>query len=101
FDPGFDTSRTAVARVDLSMDKMDEARGRTALDAMLSAARQSPGVELAALASAVPAVSSATWSRVSADGQSNAKGTYSAVAFVSPGFFATLGIGLREGRDFR
>ncbi|HEX5071063.1 MAG TPA: ADOP family duplicated permease [Vicinamibacterales bacterium] len=100
FDPGFDTSRTAVASVDLSMDKLDEAHGRAALAAMLRAAQQSPGVEQAALASRVPAVTPPRFARLGADGQSDPKGPYAAIASVSPGFFATLGIGLRQGRDF-
>jgi hypothetical protein len=82
------------------MDRIDESRGRVVLNAMLRAASESPGVEQAALASAVPAVTPPRWSRLSADGQSNARGPYSAMAAVSPGFFATLGIGLRQGRDF-
>jgi predicted permease len=107
FNPGYDISTGAMASVNMAMHKYDEAQGRRLLGRLLEAARQIPGVESAALTSAVPAASERAFTNyLLSEGQplklSNgfAHGWPALIARVSPGFFRTLRLPLRRGRDF-
>ena len=66
---------------------------------MLERARALPGVRGAALTELLPLSNRAMADTFVADGEPKAEGTEVFYATVSPGFFATLGIGLVAGRD--
>jgi predicted permease len=102
FDPGYEMSAGAMASVDFSLHKIDEVRGRAVLSRMLEAARRLPGVERAALASALPAAGPSRYASLLPEGQVSAgrADVYAGSAQVSPGFFQTVGIPIRRGRDF-
>lgn len=91
-----------MASVDFSMHKIDEARGRLVLGRMLDAARQMAGVEHAALASAVPAGGPTRYVslRPEVSPLGGRTDLYAGSSTVSAGFFGTLVIVLRRGRDF-
>jgi hypothetical protein len=69
FDPGYDTSNGAMASVDLSMQDIDEAHGRSLLSRLLEGARRVPRAQDAALASIVPAAGPGDTRRVFPDDQ--------------------------------
>jgi predicted permease len=108
FNPGYDISSGAMASVDMALHKFDEVRGRRLFGRLLDAARQMPGVQSAVLTSGLPATGhSGAISYLLAEGQApvrffhgQALGWSAGCARVSPGFFQTLRIPLRRGRDF-
>jgi putative ABC transport system permease protein len=99
FDPGFDTQTGVAATIDLSLQRIDDARGRVSLARLLDGLRQMPGAESAALTSALPTRPSRQ-TPVVRDDRLGPADTRSYDIQTSPGFFATLGIPLRRGRDF-
>jgi predicted permease len=108
FNPGYDLSSGAMATVDMALHKFDEVRGRRLLGRLLDAAREMPGVQSAVLTSGLPATDQVGGvSYLLGEGQPPVKffhgrplGWYAECARVSPGFFQTLRIPLRRGRDF-
>lgn len=108
FNPGYDISGGAMASVDMALHKFDEVRGRRLLGRLLDAARQMPGVQSAVLTTGLPATGqSGGCSYLLGEGQPPVRffqgqplGWPAGCARVSPGFFQTLRIPLRRGRDF-
>ena len=102
-DPGFRTKDRLVLATPLPRQKYPKAEALTTFaDAALARMRALPGVESAALASLVPlAGEDQVWGfwihgRASSEGD----GDGSALFYrVSPGYFGTMGIPLRAGRD--
>lgn len=66
---------------------------------LLAVVSRVPGVAAAAAASAVPYIGSSAKERIHADGASGADIAVDRIA-ASPGLFATLGVPIRDGRDF-
>jgi putative ABC transport system permease protein len=108
FNPGYDISSGAMASVDMALHKFDETRGRRLLERLLDAAREMPGVQSAVLTSGLPATDqSGVIGYLLGEGQPPVRFLYgrpfgwsAGCATVSPGFFQTLRIPLRRGRDF-
>jgi putative ABC transport system permease protein len=104
----FDASRMATAGVDLSLHGYDESSGRLFFDRLLTGARKIPGVESAALASAVPGGVDQAEAEVSpliAEDSAtrptgNPRRIRASVAIVSPALTDTLELPLRRGRQF-
>ena len=101
-DPGFRAEGVLTLRTTLPMPKY-EATGRRAqfYRSVLDGVRQLPGVANAAYISFLPMVMrGGIWS-ITTDGrpENPAESRSASLRFVSPGFFATLGIPLRLGRD--
>jgi len=104
-DPGYRLERIYSARVSLNSpayaDPVVQARLYTRLVERL---RQTPGVESAAAVLMRPLSGEIGWDyRFRIEGQSAEAAVanpYSNFEAVSPGYFQTLGIGLRAGRDF-
>jgi len=110
FNPGYDLSSGAMASVNMALHRIDETHGRRLLEGLLEAARQMPGVQAAALTSALPAAVAVGPNDVTGDllgedqpsqfSNGRAHGWVAFYARVSPGFFQALRIPLRRGRDF-
>jgi predicted permease len=102
-DPGFDHEKVAVLTVDLGAQGYDEARAREFHRRMLERASALPGVERATLASGVPLSQGGFLRTVFPEGvdtSDRANGKLVQLNTVEPGYFQTMGIALRRGRDF-
>ena len=101
-DPGFRTDGVLTLRTTLPLPKYEKTERRGQFYAsVLEGARALPGVKSAAYISFLPMVMrGGIWS-ITVEGQPAAPGEVSnaSLRFVTPGFFSTLGIPLRLGRD--
>ncbi len=102
-DPGFDPTHVTAIELDLRQGGYDEARGRAFYRRLLETARAGAGVDAAAIAAFKPVNFNDTRAqRVAIEGYDARR--EEDLAFlqnvVSPGYFATLGIGLDSGRPF-
>jgi putative ABC transport system permease protein len=104
-DLGFDAEEIVVVALDLRAQGYDEERARSFQTDVLERARAIPGVASASFATHVPlwwepslAAGFASRDRAAA---TDARGEiFTTRAVVSSGYFGTLGIRLREGREF-
>jgi len=107
----YDTSRLAVARMDVHDVLYNESRGRAFYDRALAGIRALPGIERAAIADGVPGAASAGWLpglttitaetegvHVGTAGTRRVSGRYSSV---TPDFFDTIGLRIVRGRPLR
>jgi predicted permease len=102
-DPGFEADGLVTLPVDVSLARYDEPRGHAYFDDLLEQLRATPGVQRAALANLVPLTGSNRGAPVqpgSADPADPAAFRQAYYNTVTPGYFATLGLPLRAGRDF-
>ncbi|MEQ1870865.1 MAG: FtsX-like permease family protein, partial [Vicinamibacterales bacterium] len=102
-DVGFDANSTVSVSLDLQPGGYDEARGRALYEALLERLRSTPGVTDAATAAFVPLRMIEAASRtVAPDGYAARPDEDMRLAYntVSPGYFTTLRIPLRTGREF-
>ena len=105
-DPGFRTDGVLTLRTALPIPKYNETARRAAFyTQVLSAVRALPGVSSAAYISFLPMTMTGGIWPITVDGkplEMRRFGSHQAsLRFVTPGFFATLGIPLRRGRDVR
>ena len=101
-DPGFCTGGVLTLQTALPMPKYSETARRVGFyTRVLSAVRALPGVSSAAYISFLPMVMRGGIWAVAVDGKPlELTGSHTAsMRFVTPGFFATLGIPLHRGRD--
>ncbi len=107
----YDTSRLAVARMDVYEQRYNESRGRAFYDRVLAEVNALPGIERAAIADGVPGMASSSWLpglttitaesegvHVGSAGIRRVSGRYSSV---SPDFFDTIGLRITRGRPLR
>ncbi|MEZ5287617.1 MAG: ABC transporter permease, partial [Vicinamibacterales bacterium] len=103
-DPGFDATSIVTLRTSLPADRYSETAVRERFyDRVLTTVRALPGVTGAAYISQAPmAWGGGIWP-VAVDGEpQDTSSTYTAnLRMISPAYFETLGIPLREGRDLR
>ena len=102
-DPGFDHDKLAVLTVDLGAQGYSEARAREFHRRMLERAAALPGVERATLASGIPLSQGGFLRTVFPEGTDSSdrkNGKLVQLNTVEPGYFETLGITLKRGRDF-
>ncbi len=102
-DPGFITSGVTVSAVDLMSAGYDPGRQRIFQDRLLERVRSLPGVQDAALTRIAPfSFRSPTSAPIVVEGRAAAPDERLSPDFieVTPRYFATLGIGLVEGRAF-
>ena len=100
--PGFATERIVVGSVDVSLQGYNAERARQFFETLTTGAARLPGVSSVALGRMVPVDVSGmrvtfTPSGRKPSGKDSPLADYNPV---SPGYFATLGIPLLEGRDF-
>ena len=105
-DPGFRTDGVITLRTALPMPKYEQTARRAGFyTQVLSAVQALPGVSSAAYISFLPMTMTGGIWPVSAEGKQaelGRSGSHTAsLRFVTPGFFATLGIPLHRGRDVR
>lgn len=97
--PGFDTRDLMLTTFHLPVERtLDSAEGRKLLGDVLEQVRGLPGVSAASLVQRIPLSVATPSTELSFPGSGEAA-TVNA-NFVSPGYFATLGIPLLIGRDF-
>jgi predicted permease len=102
-DPGFDTEGVVDMAVDVSLRSYDEERGRAFFAQLIDVLETSPGVHSVALANLVPLSGSnraAPVQPATADPSDPAAFRQAYYNTVSRGYFATLRLPLRAGRDF-
>jgi predicted permease len=104
-DPGFDMSRSMVARVSLVEHRYTPDTRLALLRSAVERIEALPGIERATFALGMPLTifhgrtsGSPIW--VESDGEKKAFQGYWAENMIGPGYFETLGIPLRQGRDF-
>jgi predicted permease len=100
-DLGFRPERTAALRIDPGPQYSDRAKRNAYYDEALRRVRDIGGVRAAALGDLLPLASSRSWG-VAGEGQVYARDQYpqAFVRVVSDGYFGTMGIPVRAGRDF-
>jgi predicted permease len=102
-DPGFVADGVVTLPIDVSLGRYDELRGRDYFERLLERLRSTPGVQDAALANLVPLTGSNRGSAVQpADADSGDPAAFREANFntITSGYFATLGLPLRAGREF-
>jgi len=101
-DPGFRTANVLTLKTDLPSPKYDStARRVTFYNEVLTQVRALPGVKSAAYATGLPMVMTGGVWRVLREGEApTSRAELASSRFVSPGYFATLSIPVRKGRDF-
>jgi predicted permease len=101
---GLETRGVAMVGFDVGLAGYDEARGRAFNERALEAVRSLPGVESAAYSDTLPLNIDQSNSTIYPEDQPGlrvADALTSSRYLVSPGFFPTLGIRMRAGRDFQ
>lgn len=104
-DPGFDAKGRLTFRVRLSGDHYRERSARVAFyDRLTERLRELPGVDAVGAASDIPLTGGVSWAPVSIDGYTPPQGDDHEIVsewrYVSPEYFATMGIPLMRGRSF-
>jgi len=99
-DPGFDIDRGVVVRLGLDAKQYPgEARSRVG-DRLVEQIEQLPGVSAVSVAGFVPLGGDALARSFHPAGRTDIRGPRPSTYSVGPGYFRTLGIPLRRGRDF-
>ncbi len=100
-DLGYRPARTAALRIDPGSRFPDQASMNAYYGDVLTRLRPIPGISGAALADVLPFDGDRSWG-IAGEGQMYEKGHYpeAFIRVVSDGYFATMGIPIRAGRDF-
>ncbi len=98
-DPGFDADRVIALRLGQLPKNYDAERRNQLVDRLLERIRHSPGVEYAAAAPNLPLERGLNFPVDTREHPELAIGAVE-LRFVSPDYFATLGVPLLAGRDF-
>jgi putative ABC transport system permease protein len=102
-DPGFDYEKLALLTFDLGAQGYDDERAHDFQNRVLERVSGLPGVERATLASGVPLFQggfSRTVFPEGVDSSDRKNGKLVQLNTVKPGYFETMGIPLKRGRDF-
>ena len=102
-DVGFDPDRAITLSLDLGLEGYDRTRGLDFQQRVVERLTAVPGIDAAAIASALPLTQDTSTYNVQIEGQAPTRGTGEPTAMyyqVSPGFFHTFGARLVAGRDF-
>jgi len=98
---GFNPERTAALRVDSDRKFNSKAEQNAYYDEVLRRMREVPGIQAASLTDALPLGRNRSWG-AGAKGKVYAPGEYpdAFVRIISDGYMKTMGIEVREGREF-
>jgi predicted permease len=100
-DKGFETAHLVVAEVDLPHDQFAQNQSRTNFDdAVLQSLRRIPGVESAAMVSAMPLEGESWIEQLGRVDRPRQRTPMLNLRWVSPGYFETLGQKMVRGRAF-
>ncbi|MEZ4455619.1 MAG: ABC transporter permease [Gemmatimonadales bacterium] len=99
-EQGWSMTGVQVASFDLTLDGTSPAAGQAFYRALAARVKALPGVEAAATAAKLPLGGRSSLGLVTVPGGGEQEGVDAALNRVSPGYFRTLSIGLRRGRDF-
>jgi macrolide transport system ATP-binding/permease protein len=102
-NPGFDPKNVVMAQVLPIRSGYDDARGIAFMDEFVRRTRTLPGVQSVSVASNLPLMLSIRVERFALEGEERlppAQRRLIDSADVAPGYFATMGMPLIEGRDF-
>jgi len=103
-DPGFSVANVLTLKTDLPSPKYDSTARRVIFyNEVLTRTRALPGVVSAAYSTGLPMVMTGGVWRVIREGEDPegvSQNERASSRFVSPGYFETLGIPLKDGRDF-
>ena len=98
---GFHAENVLTVRTSLPERRYGDQRRAMLIDNLVAACKSLPGVTAAAATSTLPLTGeSEGWGLIAEDNPNRDAYTMARVRAVSPGFFRTLGIRLRAGRDF-
>jgi predicted permease len=98
-DPGFGYRGALLAHADTGVAGMDDARSREAYRGMLARVRALPGIEAAGLASTVPFGDTRDGRRVETL-EASLEPREAVHRVISSGYFRSLGLAMRYGREF-
>jgi putative ABC transport system permease protein len=98
-DPGIETAGIGVVDVISSRDMESGARLQK-MEQIVAALREIPGVRSAAAAMRIPLRGGGDSFGISVDGREGEERSFTYFRVVTPDYFATMGIGLRDGRLF-
>jgi predicted permease len=105
-DPGLDRARLISAQLGINLLRYTRAQGRTFYDAVVERVERLPGVESASVARVAVLTGGGRWLPMIVEGGDAASEATRTdprrvnINVVGHGFFSTLGIQLRTGRDF-
>ena len=102
-DLGFSPDALLTLSVDPGAGGYDEAHGREYYRALLEKVRSQPGVKSASMAEWLPLTGGGFWRSVFLEGQApppDGRGVLVPVNAVETGYFTTLGLPFKRGRDF-
>jgi putative ABC transport system permease protein len=102
-DPGFETERMVMFSSHLGLHGYDEARGKEFYRRAVERLSEHPALEAASITDKVPLGASVQTENVAPEGKEpDRPGDWPEIdsATISPGYFQTMGIAIREGRDF-
>ncbi|MDB4892068.1 MAG: permease [Gemmatimonadetes bacterium] len=98
-DPGFETAGIAVVDV-VSSREMDVGLRRQKIEETATALAELPGVRSTAAAMKLPLRSGGDSFGITVEGRENQERSFTNFRIVTAGYFATMGIKLRDGRSF-
>jgi putative ABC transport system permease protein len=98
-DPGIETSGIAVADIVSSRD-MEEGARRVKVEEIAAALAELPGVKSAAATMKLPLRGAGDSFGIGVEGRENEERSFTYFRVVTPDYFATMGIKLRDGRLF-
>ena len=101
-DPGVERARLISAQLNINLLRYTRAQGQAFYDAVIERVQRLPGVESASLARVAVLTGAGRWLPMIVEGRdaSAADPQRVNINVVGRGFFSTLGIPLRAGRDF-
>jgi predicted permease len=101
-DPGFRTANVATFSVDARLNGYDAKRGTRLYRDLVQRLRDLPGVQSAAAANPGPFTESGRSGNIAVEGYRAKEDEYTGASIrgVTPGYFATIGVGVHAGREF-
>ena len=100
-DPGFDVGHGITARIDLDEDRFPPAAAHRFAEEVAARLQTLPGVTSVSFASLIPLAGDVVGRRAELRDRRDGPGVPVLAANVGPRYFETMGIGVRQGREFQ